>query len=957
MLKPLVFVCVLLCLVLSVSGIGTYPAFGGPDGRYYSEETNKFNSGNDDWYIAGNPPVGTPVGMPLVADLDNNGEKEIVILTIPSIRIYGANATAQGVEVYGKASYLTSAQESDTYFSNMIIYDIDSDGFQEVIVYSVEEKYMYILQYNGTHFWDEGFNGSNTNWLVGNAEGSSDVLIGCGDSDGCLMVYSDYSTTAIAGNRYLWASQFDSTSQNVGKQVEITNVGSRGPCLPKFKSMPFDGSSYFFTFDVWSLGNIRLVKASINSSEHVTFSQVVGTRSSFDVSPDCGHNRIEFTSPTLNPDFMLESGSEIIYGFMVDDDEFNMVSYYNNLAIIKNYPKFQDATGLIIGNPFVSSAFIDTDSTSVCVIGYSSDHLIDEDGRLNILCVDETSSHSGPNENVEFIYPHSPAPQYNITATLVYSVASHSIESISEGPSGHISEILTPYGVFSLEDRSTACKLCFDNSCWVSQICDAEREWNLPLQNQIALISVDFLDKDKEDLIGLTDNSLYYISDGSINRNAYIGEGSFIQPNPDNTWKVHLKDYVVVEGGLKGEVSASDFQKVIGGPYGVGTYLSTHVKDVLNHSVPENNLSIELNYTFDFSCSGANYTKVSMFLDWFQYDPLAELTVRLYNFSSGLWVDQIEIYRSNNVLEWHNFTVDNFDDFVSDDITYLGFKDSYSSNPYNGQLNIDYLGIECYGESVNVPSNSTNRVKITVVPVDPDGDTVQARAFLYFGEDNEQCTGWSGNQSSGYPIPLESETGVILRPNQTTQGSILRIEVRDIVNFGYVAASGSAVWEESFDVAIQGDVWTDSTKTIGLTPDQFENGTTQGGEDFQCLNDADCGPGLFCGLDFTCQPVTEKNDVLDAIAPPELISSDFRPLYLVFLLVILMIGTGAWLQKSHVHDPRVWLMALGGVFLGGYSFLVYLNALPVWPLILLIVVSSAMIGVRFTPLYARIRGQ
>lgn len=947
----------LFVFCVPVLGIDSYPAFGGPDGRFYSDAVSKFNAGNEEWYIAGNPPVGTPVGMPLVADLDNNGDNEIVVLTIPSVYVYGANSTSEGVEVFAKTAYLTSAQESDTYFSNMIIYDIDSDGFKEVIVYSVEEKYMYILEYNGTHFFDEGFNGSNTNWLVGNSEGSSDVLIGCGDLDGCLMVYTDFSTTAIPGNRYLWASQFDATAQNVGKQIEINNVGSRGPCLPKFKSMPFDGSSYFFTYDVWNLGNIRLVKASINSSEHITFSEVLGTRSSFDVPPDCGHNRIEFTSPILNLDFKLEPGEEIIYGFMVNDAEFNMVSYYNTLAIIKNYPWVQDATGQIIGNPFVSSAFIDSGSTSVCVIGYSSDHLVDQDGRLNILCVDEVSAHSGPNENVEFIYPHSPAPQYNITATLVYSVASHSIESKSEGPGGHISEILTPYGVFSLEDRSTACKFCFDNSCWVQQICEAEREWSLPLQDQIAIISVDFLGKEKEDLIGLTDTSLYYFSDGSINRNAYVGEGSYIQPDPDNTWKVHLSDYVVVEPGLRGQVSASDYQKVVGGPYVIGTYLSTHVKDAVNHSTPETNCSIELNYSFDYSCSGANYTNIGIYLRWFSYDPLAALTVRLYNFSSGLWVDQKDIYRSDN-LAWHNLTIQNFDDFVSDDdITYLGFKDSYSSNPYNGQVFIDYLGIECYGEFVTIPTNSSNRVKVTVVPFDPDGDTVQARAFLYFGEDNEQCTGWSGNKSSGYPLPLESETGVILRPNQTTQGSILRIEVRDAVNFLGVDPSGSAVWEETFEVAVQGDVWTESTKTIGLTEEQYDNGTTQGGEDYQCLNDADCEPGLYCAPDFSCQPVTERNDILDVIAPPSLVSSNNRPLYLVFLLVILVVGAGYWLQQSHVYDPRLWILVLGGTFLGGYCFLVYLNALPVWPLILLIVVSSALIGVRFTPLYARIRGQ
>ena len=78
----------------------------------------------------------------------------------------------------------------------------------------------------------------------------------------------------------------------------------------------------------------------------------------------------------------------------------------------------------------------------------------------------------------------------------------------------------------------------------------------------------------------------------------------------------------------------------------------------------------------------------------------------------------------------------------------------------------------------SVWKNSTN-LEIRIKVIDDNGyylpsDMVTARAILYYGQSNQQDTGWSANATSGTTFTFNN-----LKINQTITGAILRLEARE----------------------------------------------------------------------------------------------------------------------------------------------------------------------------------
>ena len=784
MKKILFFLIIILLLAFSVHGETTYENIGGENKDYSISETMILNDlfDTDDLKV-GSRSQTDPEQLPLVSDLDNDGTKEVIILNDNGIKIYNiSNSGTQPIFNF-KWEYSTSAVDSASIFSNIIIYDIDADLTKEIIFYSLEEDYMYILDWNGDNLTEEGYNSTLPVHTAG-----SDAIIGCGDSDGCMMIWTGFGFTN--------ATAFDDNQIFNNGCIELFNDAR---CLPRIKDMPYLGGYYWATHATTNSQTHALYRLVPNASNHVLFDRVIRT-DIYQFGSCTAGGTVEISSPIATTKFLEGSGVEVAYAYNSGQEEFNLVAYHSDLTLIKKYPLWFPVEGNIIGNPFMASAFEDSIGTSICALGqdYTDSLTGAEMGELTLVCADEISNHPPKasilcplcTSSVIWAYDFTDYPSYNLSRiSPVYSSLSHSIEARGESFGvGEISEVLTPYGIFDIQDESNGDGILCNLP--VGSICSLTPLWRIPsnLKFEIALIPINYFDELYPDILGLSTNSLLYFDDSAVNRNAYFGDLTSVSPKPQNGFKLHI-------------------------------------------------------------------------------------------FNS---------------------------------------------------------------------TNQTNKVVISIEAIDPDNDQVSARAILYYGGGiNVQDTGYTPSASSGSLLNLESETGIILLPNVTTPDAILRLMVKDVINFN----DTPYIQDIRFSVSPSGDFYYESTEYYGDDPE--DEGEAEGGE---CETDDDCGDGLNCNSLYVCVETGTEDAILDFIAPPSIVSDAFRPLFFLLVIVILMASVGVWLQQSNIIDPRIWLGGLGGTFLVSYAFFVTLGGLPAWVLILLIVVGGALIGVRFTPLYDRVKG-
>jgi len=539
-MNKILLLLLIIFLVPYVYSEETYPNLGGVDNDYFSEDSSLFNENLDDSEIADVVPINNGNFIPLVADLNNNGSNQIIIHAGDQIRLYYANQTNTGIELETLRAFDTPNSHTDgKYYSNLLTYDIDSDGMLEVIFFSVEQNHLYILNYNISHFYDTGYNftlPNNPQWNIGSPDDSSTIMIGCGDSNGCIILFNDRSSYTASGTRYMFARQFNSTSSNNNTQYTISSQfwNPDGPvmCLPKYKNVPYANGKYYATYSnsAGVNGNIYIIRIGLNGSFH--FSHNSDLQSGYQLPNTCYGGLTDFTSPHLMNFDIASNELEPGFAYNYDSDEFKLKVLSYDLTSDEDYPSIQKADGILKSNPFTANAFIDSEESSLCVVGY--DETQGDYGRLDILCADEQSAFSGITENTQFIHDFTTTPVYNITGLDLYSSMAHSINSKQNDRS----EVLTPYGVYELEDKSKAGLLSL---CYLNSQCDADRIYNMPVTDELTTISGDFTGVGFEDIITLTTNNLYYIDDGYVNRNAYLGYCTRIRPSPDAIWQLHIE--------------------------------------------------------------------------------------------------------------------------------------------------------------------------------------------------------------------------------------------------------------------------------------------------------------------------------------------------------------------------------------------------------------------------------
>jgi len=977
-MKKLIFFLVIFTFLISsiVYSETIYPNWGGLNDDFYTDELSKWNSENEDTEVADQFAIDDPYYVPLIKDLNDDGIKEIIVLGDNDLYLLKANITQGNIELFLQDAYSTGQTSETKYFSNIIVYDIDSDGYDEVIFYGIETQHYYIMNWNGTDLYDTGYGMTSpkTSWISApNEEDSSTVIIGCGDTDGCILLYNDRSTQSAIGTRELRARQFDNTNDSAVNEV-ILETQSAVPdnplfCFSRYKSVSYANDKYYYTFSNSATSNqIILASLEVNSTEQLDYDTVINNDFTSDLPNNCDQGMTWYTSP-LTMDFTNSVGEEIIYGYTVDlSDNFRMIAYKQDYDKIQNYPFASEADGVLKSNPFKATLDPDSPETSVCVVGYEKN--LGDFGTIDILCADEQSGELIPTDNHEFIHEFETQVEYNVSEQNFYTITAHAINTLQNDRS----EYLTPYGVFSIEDLSTTSDILFCKNP-ASGKCDADIIYTMPLATEVAVVPVDYLNEEgKEDLIGFTDVSVFYLDDGYVNQNAYIADCTQIKPSIDATsWALHItsEDEII---SLE-KIAPDEFDAVHGGiTAGNAQFLATNqdgdliwVQESLN---AHNNFTV--NMTLDFNGIECLDGELNAYVNysWNSNVAVDNITTQVYNYTSQSWQNMFILYPTSTSFVFingtltTNVTISGFQSNSTDSELPLSFRMFDTHNLVDTSFpasffQADYFNIECnIIIQDEILSNSSNEVKIKVKAVDPDNNgIVSARAVLYAEDDNEQDTGWSGNYSSGAPININSDTGIKLRPNQTTSNSILRIYVRDSINY-----FNEPVYKDyQFAVTTDGDYWYESDSCVGQTQEEYEQGFTDCETDSDCEDDqycdnegkcitippscttsGECPEGWVCN-NGECEELSEldNNAVTETVATFSLFTG--IPVLLLFLIII---AVASWyIFTSETIPPRVKLPSVIIISFFLIAVGVATSMISILWLILMIIAFLAIAGV------------
>ena len=475
-------------------------------------------------------------GIQLVSDLDGDGVQEIIIADLPLFRLFS------GVGLDSVAGFNTGAPILER-LSNIITFDIDGDGFREIIYVEEERELLQILQYNGTSF----FNQTTIKLDALPATIDSEFMLKCGETNNCLLTWNEDIT---AGNgAVLLATGFNSTV--IGSDTIVLHndtVTSRNFCFPKIRTIAYadvDRPSVEFSY-VMSAMKFSTSTAETIFLEYLTVEDNLSVTQQFEISDttsggdtlnpatgsvNCLVNIMEnfYTSPLV---FDLEDesdGLETVVGVAKNAVEFKMTSYFNpaiSLNQLDDYPEFFEADGQLLSNPFRANVFEDSGNFDFCVLGFE-----ETPQEIDLLCGNEKDVATPETEEFKF----STVNRVNLSQTYRQNdILSHSAQhsSIITG-SDDLSEIVNSYGIFTVtEGNPGTLNLIFDN----------------PKDTTLggALISVDAatlnIPGGGEDLLFFNDNNLFYIDDGRSNTPVFdFGVGSSFTTNPclDSPWKIN----------------------------------------------------------------------------------------------------------------------------------------------------------------------------------------------------------------------------------------------------------------------------------------------------------------------------------------------------------------------------------------------------------------------------------
>lgn len=505
--------------------------FTGED-EYLRPDITRFNNALDtDLVKTIGLSVTTQRLTPLSSDLDRDGIQEIIILDAGTVKIIQVDVSNSQFDIIDSFTFPASQRTS-----NMIIFDIDGDDKDEIIIHLEQTtNSLEILEFNGTDLINES--SIDVSGLVDYDDGES--LIQCAAENDCIMVYMT-KIQFQGGNTFIKSVKFNST----GTKGTPLTVGVATPgdilCLSNIRDMQVkdfddDGNlEYLFSYihvdpSAGQDESVNIVALSYNTTDtQIDDSRSInignlysgtnvfcdGTGISQSVPP--GNS---FTNPLVD-DWILTGGLETAIAYQDSSiNDFKIYLYDQNLDFVDDFPEVGVTSGVIISNVFKQ----DFDNHAFfCVIGLDTDQA---DDFLSVLCGSKQLQF-GIFEHVFFDFPLSGlSDKYNISADYGdHFMIAHSIDALQNGD---FLEFVNSYGVFEGTSAGVACA--------IFRVCDLELLYENPKIDAV-VIPDDYEQNGLSDLLVYTDTNFWYLDDGFTNTPSIIDEYS-INPCIESIWK------------------------------------------------------------------------------------------------------------------------------------------------------------------------------------------------------------------------------------------------------------------------------------------------------------------------------------------------------------------------------------------------------------------------------------
>ncbi|MCH7771537.1 MAG: LamG domain-containing protein, partial [Bacteroidetes bacterium] len=527
-----------------------------------------FNTLIGNSFVVGSDPIGSPKFIPLVADLDSDGQNEIVTLGGTTVRLH--RFVGNDLVQVGSRSFINLTTEP-----YMTLFDIDGDNLTEII-FASQSGEINIVEWDGVSLTRQNsftLDGLDIQEFV---SGEGEIMIECRDVEDCMVIYTNRDNAQEG-------TDFKNTTINA-RSLTSTSLGSRFivekfsgdenlncfPSVPNLVNADVNGVGgaiewIFSVIHADDVGEAQFVKVyyldkvgdSITKNHEVNATIVTYISSNFVIGQkaDC-HTGTDATSPfqntTSNISFVTldelatspllldvasdGGGLDTIIGVQEFDDAFRMhlfnpdgsipdPSIFPRDANVPFFPKIFSGEGNILGNPFKANAIRDTGENDFCVMGWRQN-----ERTLDVVCANPKSDEAlftifgfdfAPIKTREFFANLSASTLGNPSQL---EMITHSIQSsgstfattASSGATINPNEILTPFGVFSLNyNNALGFRTAFNLALPIFEL---KPEFPNPTIKQGIMIPVNFQGTNFDDLLLYTDTNLIYIEDLFVNQ-------------------------------------------------------------------------------------------------------------------------------------------------------------------------------------------------------------------------------------------------------------------------------------------------------------------------------------------------------------------------------------------------------------------------------------------------------
>lgn len=478
--------------------------------------------------------VSDPQFMPLVQDLDRDGTSEIIVIGSDTIYLYN-NIQLNPIE---------SIDIGSSSLSPPVIVNLDGDEYIEIVIFDAVSELIKFVEYNGTDFYVEQSHSVGAMIDRNSVRG----VIGCNNDKRCMLVVESNSfsvgeITSIAFN----------FSEAGGYADNYQTSTDRNFCFPYISyvlshDLDQDGDEEFYTSIIRVNDNglgteqLHIFEYEVNDSLNISFSVHYSVN-----LPDfylgaglasCAtSNAGRYVTEPVGLDAVAGGDDELVFGLMTSTTTFRIHVVKSDGSLHDTHPEILQADGILVSNPIIMNAFVDTGAIDYCIMGYDQ-----PENEMDLLCGSQQTGKTP--ETMEFRY----TTNYNVTNDHnTWHDITHATQASAETTDGaNLDEIINSYGIFSLrtpqnDDADLLCNSISD--------CDLIQYWGNDKDDTVAY-ALDYEGIGLADIIMLDDTNIWYADDGYTNigcDNENCITEYQINPCIPNTWKINTTAEIQLE--------------------------------------------------------------------------------------------------------------------------------------------------------------------------------------------------------------------------------------------------------------------------------------------------------------------------------------------------------------------------------------------------------------------------